>query len=117
MIFRMGENSPKCPEGLHVNLNINVQQNSSHRFRDTLNVWNGDAGSGIILLFSVLPRLRALRREETLWVPRVFTYDLSSRTRLFIEQWEATLFSSVETTAHLWAVGWWEENWRYWSMW
>ena len=34
-------------------------------------------------------------------------YDLSSHTKLFVEQWEATLFSRVETTAYLWAVRWW----------
>ena len=109
----------KCPEGLHVDLNINVWQNPSHRFWDTLNVWNGDMGSRIILYLSVLPRWWALRREEALWVAILLEglLHLSSRTRLFIEQWEATLFSRVETTACLWAVVWWEKNWRYWSVW
>ena len=35
-------------------------------------------------------------------------------TRLFQE---TALLSRVETIAHLWAMGWWEENQRYWSVW
>ena len=30
---------------------------------------------------------------------------MASRTRLFVEQWEAALFNRVETTARLWGGG------------
>ena len=37
----------------------------------------------------------------------------SPHIRLFVEQWEAAFLCRVEITVRLWAVGWWEENWRY----
>ena len=40
----------------------------SHYFQDTLDIWNGDTGSRIILFLSILPRWWALRKEEVLWV-------------------------------------------------
>ena len=39
------EDSSECPEGVHVDLDINIWQNPSHRFWDTLDVRNGDTGS------------------------------------------------------------------------
>ena len=56
VVLRMGEDCSECPEGLHVDFDINIRQNPIHHFQDTLDVWNGDVGSRIILLLFVLPR-------------------------------------------------------------
>ena len=63
-ILWMGKNLPECPEWLHVDLNIDVGQDPSHCFRNTLNVRDSDMGSRAILVLCVLPRLVAFKRKE-----------------------------------------------------
>ena len=41
-ILWMGKDLPECPEWLHVDLDINVQQDPSHCFQNTLNIQNSD---------------------------------------------------------------------------
>ena len=86
---------------LHVDLNINIWQNPSHRFQDTLNIhrmviW--DIGSSFSP--SYLNGGWMLKKEEVM--EGLLHIWLSYHTKLFIEQWEAAFLWKQQCICGLW---------------